>query len=102
MSIIGPVLGQRTFLHAQLYGGMIKGYFEEIPGDKRFKFTANVLFMVILYMIMLNCIFVLEVGLYGQWKKFTTHPPSYVQNCHFQKRENMNFILNSQSALIYH
>ena len=53
-------------------------------------------------MIMLNCIFVLGVGLYGQWKKFTMHPPNYVQNCHFQRRENMNFILNNQSAFIYH
>ena len=49
-----------------LNGGMILGYFEEIPGDKRFKFTANALFMVILYMIILNCIFVLWVGLYGR------------------------------------
>ena len=65
MSIIGPVLGQRTFLHAQLYGS-IKSYFEENPWDKRFKLMANVLFMVILYTIMLNCIFVLGVGLYGQ------------------------------------
>ena len=74
---------------------MILGYFEEIPGDKRFKFTANALFI-------LNCIFVLWVGLYGRWKKFTSHPPNYVQNCHFQRRENMNFILNIQSAFIYH
>ena len=66
MSTIGPVLGQRTFLHAQLYGSIIKGYFEQNPWDTRFKLTANVLFMVILYMIMLNCIFVLGVGLYGQ------------------------------------
>ena len=29
MSIIGPALGQHTFLHAQLYGGIIKGYFEK-------------------------------------------------------------------------
>ena len=65
MSIIGPVLGQRTFLHAQLYVRIIKGYFEENPWDTRFKLTANVLFMVILYMIMLNCI-VLGVGLYRQ------------------------------------
>ena len=66
MSIIGPVLGQRTFLHAQLYGSIIKDYFEENLWDKRFKLTANVLFMVILYMIVLNCIFVLGVGLYRQ------------------------------------
>ena len=66
MSVIGSVLGQCTFLHAQLYEGMILGYFEEIPEDKRFKFTANALFMVILYMIILNCIFVLWVGLYGR------------------------------------
>ena len=71
-------------------------------GIKGFKFTANVLFMVILYILILNCIFVLGVGLYGRWKKFTTHPPNYVQNCHFQRRKNMNFILNSQSAFIYH
>ena len=81
---------------------MILGYFEEIPGDKRLKFTANAVFMVILYMIILNCIFVLWVGLYGRWKKFTSHPPNYVQSCHFQRRENMNFILNIQSAFIYH
>ena len=55
-----------------------------------------------LVMIILNYIFVLGVGLYGRWKKFTMHPPNYVQNCHFQRRENMNFILNSQSAIIYH
>ena len=66
MSVIDPVLGRRPFLHTQLYGGIIKGYFEEIPWDKRLKITAIVLFMVILNMIMLNCIFVMVVGLYGQ------------------------------------
>ena len=40
----------------------------------------------------LNCIFVLWMGLYVQWKKFTMHPPNYVHNFHFQRRKNMNFI----------
>ena len=90
--IIGPVLGQRTFLHAQLYGGIIKGYFEEIPWDKRFQLTAMFSSWLSFTMIMLNCIFVLWVGLYRQWKKFTMHPPNYVQNFHLQRWKNMNFI----------
>ena len=32
------------------------------------------------------------MGLYGQWKKFTT-PPHYVKNHHFLRSENMKYIL---------
>ena len=39
------------------------------------------------------------VGLYGQWKKLTTHPPNCVQNHHFQKRENINFIFLKSECL---
>ena len=74
MIIIGSVPGQRTILHAQLYGDMIQGYIEKSPWDKRFKLTANVLFMFILQMIMLNCIFVFGLGLYGQQRNLTAPP----------------------------
>ena len=43
--------------------------------------------------------FCFGVGLYGQWKKFTTHPPNYVQNHHFQGRENINFIFLKSECL---
>ena len=39
------------------------------------------------------------VGLCGQWKKFTTHPPNYVQNHHFQRQENTNFIFLKSECL---
>ena len=39
------------------------------------------------------------VTVYGQWKKLTTHPPNYVQNHHFQRRENINFIFLKSECL---
>ena len=48
MSVIGSVLGQRTFLNnTTLYGGMIQ-CIGEITWDKRFKLAANVIFMLAL------------------------------------------------------
>ena len=43
--------------------------------------------------------FYFGVGLYGQWKKFTTHPPNYVQNHHFQRCENINLIFLRSECL---
>ena len=70
--------------------------------DKMFKLTANVLFMAIFYMIMLNCIFVLWVGLYGQWKKFTMHPLITYKIAIFRDAKTWTLFFNSPSAFIYH
>ena len=45
--------------------------------------------------------FCFGVGLYGQWKKFTTHPPNYVPNHHFQRHKNTNFIFFLKSECLH-
>ena len=78
MSISGPVLGQRTFLHAQLYGVVrfrviLKKFHEIKVSNLQQMFSSWFSFIPGLYMIMLNCSFIIVAGWYGQWKIFTTH-----------------------------
>ena len=85
MSIIGSVLGQRTFLHIPIF---MKVWFRVIL--KRFLgikgSNLQQVFFSCLAFSWSCCIFVLGLGLYGQKRKYLApHPPlpNYAQNCHF-------------------
>ena len=53
-------------------------YFGEITNGIKLKLSENVTFVTIFNLWRLNQIFVSGVGLYRQWKKFTTYPPSLI------------------------